>query len=182
MMRLNCLSRANEEEGRKIFGMMVIDAEGQLVGMISMYDILVVGALAYPDIVGLLYQYCHDCEYNHLRQKNKSITDSIKRFFIKEIMTNEVKSVLKDDSLLQVMEELSVYRFGAILVKDRNNTPYGVISKTDLTLAYKHGVDSKTPAETIMSSPVQSCGADVLLEDAIKKMIFQTCTAYLYIN
>jgi len=132
----------------------------------------VVGALAYPDIVGLLYQYCHDCEYNHFRQKNKSNTDSIKRFFIKEIMTNEVKSVLKDDSLFQVMEELSMYRFGAILVKDRENTPCGVISKTDLTLAYKHGVDSETPAETIMSSPVQSCGADVLLEDAIRKMIF----------
>ncbi|MBW1643927.1 MAG: CBS domain-containing protein [Deltaproteobacteria bacterium] len=70
------------------------------------------------------------------------------------------------------MEELSMYRFGAILVKDRENTPCGVISKTDLTLAYKHGVDSETPAETIMSSPVQSCCADVLLEDAIRKMIF----------
>lgn len=53
--------------------MMVIDTEGQLVGMISMYDILVVGALAYPDIVGLLYQYCHDCEYNHLRQINLTL-------------------------------------------------------------------------------------------------------------
>jgi CBS domain-containing protein len=132
---------------------------------------LVVGALAYPDIVGLLYRYCHDCEYNHFRQKNKTNTDSIKRFSIKEIMTNEVKSVLIDDSLLQVMEELSMYRFGAILVKDREGSPCGVISKTDLTLAYKHGVDSETPAEAIMSSPVQSCGADVLLEDAIRKMI-----------
>jgi len=132
----------------------------------------VVGALAYPDLVGLLYQYCHVCEYNHLRQKNKSNPDPVKRFFVKEIMSNEVKAVFKDDSLLQVMEELTVYRFGAVLVKDREGTPCGVISKTDLVLAYKHGVESKVLAETIMSSPVQSCNADELLEDAIRKMIF----------
>ena len=87
-------------------------------------------------------------------------------------MTNEVKAVFKDDSLLQVMEELTVYRFGAILVKDREDTPCGVISKTDVVLAYKHGIDSQAPAETIMSSPVQSCNADELLEDAIRKMVF----------
>jgi len=132
----------------------------------------VIGALAYPDIVGVLYQYCHDCEYSHFRQKKESKTDSIKRFFVKEIMTDEVKAVFKDDSLLQVMEELTVYRFGAILVKDRQETPCGVISKTDLVLAYKHGVDSQALAETIMSSPVQSCSADELLEDAIRKMIY----------
>lgn len=135
-------------------------------------DNLVVGALAYPDIVGLLYKHCHDCEYNHFRLINRSSTDSIKRFFVKDIMTIEVKSVLRDDSLLQVMEELSMYRFGAILVRDGGNSPCGVISKTDLALAYKHGVNSETPAETIMSSPVQSCDADVLLEDAIRMMIF----------
>jgi predicted transcriptional regulator len=132
----------------------------------------VVGALAYPDIVGLLYKYCHDCEYSNFRQKNKSKPDSIKRFFVKEIMAKEVKSVFEDDSLVQVMEDLSMNRFGAILVKNRKNNPCGVVSKTDLALAYKHGVDSEAPAETIMSSPVRSCGADELLEDAIRKMTF----------
>jgi predicted transcriptional regulator len=39
-------------------------------------------------------------------------------------------------------------------------------------LAYKHGIDSETPAEAIMSSPVQSFADDELLEDAIRKMIF----------
>jgi CBS domain-containing protein len=132
----------------------------------------VVGALAYPDIVGLLYKYCHDCEYSHIRQKIKSMPYSIKRIFVNEIMTNAVKSVLEDDTLLQVMEELSAYRFGAILVKNSENNPCGVISKTDLALAYKHEIDSEAKAETIMSSPVQSCNAAELLEDAIRKMIF----------
>jgi predicted transcriptional regulator len=132
----------------------------------------VVGALAYPDIVGVLYQYCHNCEYSHLRRKGKTEADSIKRFLVKEIMTKDVKAVCKDEPLLQAMEELSMHRFGAILVEDDDKNPCGVISKTDLTLAYKHGVDPQISAETIMSFPVQSCGAEELLEDAIKKMIF----------
>ncbi len=133
----------------------------------------VVGSLAYPDIVGLLYQYCHVCGYNHFRQKNQgSDSDSIKRTLVKEIMTATVKAVFNDDSLSHVMEELSAYKFGAILVQDRNQKPAGVISKTDLALAYKHGIDPQTKAEEIMSSPVKSCSTDELMENAIKKMIF----------
>jgi len=132
----------------------------------------VVGALAYPDIVGLLYQYCYDCEYSHFRQKKRSNPDAIKRTFVKEIMSREVKAVLQKDPLHHVIEELSVYRFGAILVKNSEQRPVGVISKTDLVLAYKHGIDLEDPADTIMSSPVHTCCADELLEDAIRKMIF----------
>ena len=131
----------------------------------------VVGVLAYPDIVGLLYQYCRDCEFSHARQKKKSGA-AIRRFAIDEIMTRDVKAVTLDDALLQVMEALSAYRFGAILVRDREGIPWGVISKTDLALAYKRGTDSGVAAGTIMSSPVQTCSADDLLEDAIRKMIF----------
>lgn len=133
----------------------------------------VVGALAYPDIVGLLYRYCHECEYSHQRQKRKKQTDaSIRRYKVKEVMTSSVKACGEDDSLLQIMEELSVYRFGAVLITDNNNLPSGVVSKTDLALSYKHSVDSQTEAKTIMSSPVRSFEEDGLLEDAIQKMIF----------
>jgi len=132
----------------------------------------VLGALAYPDIVGLLYQHCRDCEYNHLNQKRKLLSDTIKRFAIHEIMSREVHSVEKEDSLFKVMEILSAYRFGAILVNDKSHNPSGVISKTDLTLAYKHGIDTSVTAETIMTSPVQSCNTDDFLENAIRKMVF----------
>ncbi|OQX25902.1 MAG: hypothetical protein BWK80_13200 [Desulfobacteraceae bacterium IS3] len=132
----------------------------------------VIGVLAYPDIVGLLYRYCHDCKYSHFRQKDQSTAVTVKRIFVKEIMTKDVQAVFKDDTMLQAVEMLSAYRFGAILVKDREDKPCGVISKTDLILAYKHGLDLEIPAESIMSSPVQSCNENELLEDAIKKMIF----------
>lgn len=133
----------------------------------------VVGALAYPDIVGLLYKYCHNCEYSHLRQERKAVAgDEIKRFTVGELMTAEVQAVADTDTLLTAMEVLSTYRFGAVLVRDGAGAPCGVISKTDLALAYKHGLDPGTQAEKIMSSPVQLCGADDLLEDAIMAMIY----------
>ena len=131
----------------------------------------VVGVLAYPDIVGLLYQYCRDCEFSHARQKKKSGT-AIRRFTVGDIMTRDVKAVAVEASLFQVMEELSAYRFGAILVRGREAIPCGVISKTDLALAYKREIDSGVSSGTVMSSPVLTCRADDLLEDAIRKMIF----------
>jgi len=133
----------------------------------------VVGALAYPDIVGLLYRYCYDCEYSRHRLKRKKQADStIRRYKVSEVMTSSVKACMTDDSLMHIMEKLSEYRFGAMLITDGNHIPGGVVSKTDLAVSYKHGVDSQTPAETIMSSPVRSCAEDVFLEDAIHKMIF----------
>ncbi len=133
----------------------------------------VLGMLAYPDIVGLLYQYCHDCEYSHFRQKQKKKKDTaIRRYKIKEVMTPNLKACHKYESLIWIMEELSKYRFGAVLITDRNNIPCGVVSKTDLALSYKHGIDSQEAANTIMSSPVMSCEEDDILEDAIYKMIF----------
>ena len=133
----------------------------------------VVGSLAYPDIVGLLYRYCYGCEYSHRSRKLKKKADaSIHRYMVKEVMTSSVKACSKDDSLVHIMEELSKYRFGAILITDEKHVPCGVVSKTDLAVSYKHGVDSQTTAQTIMSSPVRSCDQDEYLEDAIHKMIF----------
>lgn len=133
----------------------------------------IIGALAYPDIVGLLYKYCHNCEYSSLHQKKQSraLLNRLKKFVVGEIMSKEVKSVATSDSLLQVMDVLSSYRFGAVLVRERANSPCGVISKTDLALAYKHGVSPEAPADRIMSVPIQFCLCDDLLETAIKTMI-----------
>lgn len=132
----------------------------------------VVGALAYPDIVGLLYKYCHECEYSHLGQKRKAGPDAIKRYAVGEIMTGDVQSVVETDPILQAVEVLSAYRFGAVMVRNGGGDPAGVISKTDLALAYKHGLPTDTPAREIMSSPVQHCREDELLEEAIKTMIY----------
>jgi CBS domain-containing protein len=135
-------------------------------------DDALVGSLAYPDIVGMLYQYCFDCEYSHFRQQKGARAVPVKRSRVGDCMTRDIQSVEETDTLLQVMEELSMYRMGAILVKDDCSRPVGVISKTDLILAYKHQIDPAARAKSVMSVPVRSCGADDLLEDAIRTMIF----------
>jgi CBS domain-containing protein len=70
------------------------------------------------------------------------------------------------------MEGLSEYRMGAVLITDGRGAPVGVVSKTDLALAYKHGRDPESSARTIMASPVRSCGEAEYLEVAIRKLIF----------
>lgn len=131
-----------------------------------------VGALAYPDIVGLLYQYCHNCAHSHRNRKTPADNNQdVLRFNVRELMTAGVKSLPTDATLTTVMEALSTYRFGAMLITDNNGRAAGVISKTDLALTYKHGVSPSVAAHEVMSSPVHTCDADALLEDAIKKMI-----------
>jgi hypothetical protein len=51
------------------------------------------------------------------------------------------------------MEGLGTYRFGAMLLKTAAGLPAGVLSKTDLILAYKRGLPTHTKARTIMTTP-----------------------------
>lgn len=131
------------------------------------------GALAYPDIVGLLYRYCHNCPYSLLNKKEDSIegNKTVLRFKVRELMTSGVQSLPHSSTLAEIMEALSAYRFGAMLLTSSEGRPAGVISKTDLTLAYKHGVTTDVTADTIMSPQVQTCDIDSYLEDGVKKMI-----------
>jgi len=128
------------------------------------------GVLAYPDIVGLLYRYCNKCERS-LRARGgaaKSLPDHLR---IREVMTAGVQAYQQDDSLQQVMEGLAAYRFGAMLIKTPAGRPAGVVSKTDLILAYKHGLPTDTLARCIMTAPVQACDGNAPVVDALKTMI-----------
>ena len=67
-------------------------------------------------------------------------------FLIREVMTAEIYAHQENDSLRAVMEGLAAYRFGAVLIKTAAGRPAGVVSKTDLILAYKHGLPADTKA------------------------------------
>jgi CBS domain-containing protein len=131
-----------------------------------------VGVLAYPDIVGLLYRYCHQCDRNLLRKtadREHSLSD---RFHLREVMTPGVYAHDENDSLLQVMEGLAAHKFGALLITGADGAPVGVISKTDLILAYKHGTPAEVRAETVMTRGVQACDGDDVLVNPLRRMIF----------
>ncbi|MFH0959364.1 MAG: CBS domain-containing protein [Pseudomonadota bacterium] len=133
-----------------------------------------IGVVAYPDIVGLLYRYCRSCDQSLMNRRNKKLegVDSL-RFKVRDVMTPSVTSFSENDSLSEIIEGLSVNHFGAVLIRDKNSAPVGVISKTDLILAYKRGISLELPARTILSSsPVRSCEEMEFIEDAISQMIF----------
>ncbi len=132
-----------------------------------------VGAIAYPDIVGLLYHYCSNCDQGIFNKSKETVQDRIKRYKVYEIMTKQVESCREDISLESVVEILSASRFGAILVSDDQNYPKGVISKTDIILCYRHGQDLSVSAKTIMSTPVALCYEKDPVERAIKLMILK---------
>jgi CBS domain-containing protein len=89
--------QASKEEGRKIFGMMVTDPEDHLVGMISMYDILLVlrpkhihiwGLMEDIDIAGIVDTSC---------EKTKSI-------LVGDIMTPEVVTITSQSHVLMILD------------------------------------------------------------------------------
>ena len=130
-----------------------------------------IGTLSYPDIVGTLYKFCCDCEYS-LRKKIATHEETRLRYSIKEVMHQEVISAFQQDTIVEVIEKISSYRLGALLITNSTQKPIGVISKTDLTLAYGRGIGSDNSAETIMHGPVKLCHCDLPLEEGIRQMVF----------
>ena len=130
----------------------------------------VTGALAYPDVVGMLYEFCSRCPKSVFRKNSGS--ENIERSTIGDCMTKDIKYVASSSLMHQVLEELSRHHIGAILVTDESGRGVGVISKTDLILAYNHGIPLDTPATEVMSAPVRSCSQDDMLEEAIRQMIY----------
>jgi signal-transduction protein with cAMP-binding, CBS, and nucleotidyltransferase domain len=132
-----------------------------------------VGVLAYPDIVGLLYRFCRRCDRSILKNAGgRTDSDLTGHFRVREVMTPGVESFPEDTSLLEVMAGLGASRLATVLIRDQAGRPLGVVSKTDLIVAYKHGRPSETPAREIMSVPVRTCRQEDYLALAIQEMIF----------
>lgn len=89
--------KAGEKEGRKIFGMMVTDASDRLVGIISMYDILLYmrpkhihiwGVMDDIDIEGLVENTC----------------ERSKKILVGDIMTCEVVTISPDTHIMTILD------------------------------------------------------------------------------
>ena len=134
----------------------------------------VTGVLAYPDIAGLLYGFCSSCEQSLVnRRKARCGEEGGLRLRVAEVMTPSVVAVPEDATLAEVMEILSTYRFGALLAVDGQGAPCGVVSKTDLILAYLREVPPEESAKSILASRhVVSCDQDQFVEDIVRQMVF----------
>jgi len=133
----------------------------------------VIGVLAFPDIVGLLYRYCHRCDRSLLQRREKEDDPKWRdQFFVREVMTPSITFFSEIDSLWDVMGGLAAYKFGAVPILDAAGRPAGVVSKSDLVVAYLHRVSPETEAKTVMNSPVLACNQEELLLTVITQMIY----------
>jgi len=131
----------------------------------------VVGVLAYPDVVGLLYRHCRACSRGIRVARRKGDEAGRQRLRVKEVMTDEVTANGETDPLASVIESLTAHRLGAVLIRNRQGKPVGVVSKSDLILAYKHRLELDNKAGLVMNSPVHSCDKEAELTDAIQQML-----------
>ncbi|MDR3628848.1 MAG: CBS domain-containing protein [Desulfocapsaceae bacterium] len=130
------------------------------------------GVIAAPDIVGMLYRYCRRCPQSRWRPGRYAGDPELSRGIkVKEIMTPSATSFSVDDILSVIMEGLSTESIDTVLIRDREDTPVGVVSKTDLILAYRHGLPTESPASQIMSAPVLSVNQEEYMDTALKQLI-----------
>ena len=134
----------------------------------------VIGVLAYPDVVGLLYRYCRVCGKSVARARRDAgdAADGA-RLRVGDVMTATVRACETHDTLARVIEELMTRRCGAVLIQNAAGHAAGVISKTDLVIAYKHGEATGTGAGVVMRHPVLSCGSNDYLSEALQRMLLK---------
>ena len=134
----------------------------------------VIGTVSYSDIVGLLYRYCRACERGTAKKRVKlAAIDPSAYLSVQEVMTPEVQACQESDQLFAVIEMISSHHVSAVLLQDGAQSPVGVISKTDLIMAYHHGLPPQTEAHKIMNTPVHSVSASERLSTALQQMLIR---------
>lgn len=129
----------------------------------------ILGVLSFADIVGLLYRFCYRCEKSLSRSQKRHGLDQT--LLVQDVMHQEVVSCRPEDSISQALETLSMQPFSALLVQDSQGDLPGVLSKTDLILAYRHSLPLETSVQEISSAPALSCSRQETLVQALQRMI-----------
>jgi len=133
----------------------------------------VIGVIAYADILGMLYRYCHQCDRRTLREMAPDCPKKVADHFrVCELMNPSFRIHEEHDNLMQIMETMAANRLRTVLIKGKDGVPRGVVTTTDLTLAYLHGIPANAAAQLVMSTPAHTCDYNELLIEAVRKMIF----------
>ncbi|MFH2057542.1 MAG: CBS domain-containing protein [Pseudomonadota bacterium] len=114
---------AGEKEGKKVFGMMVID-DDRLVGMLSMFDILL---YIQPKHIGILGEM-EDISPEPLFE---SLLSRIKKIRVEDLMSTTLVFVKPDVHLLVVMD-IMIRKHVRRLPVVENNRVIGILYRSDL--------------------------------------------------
>ncbi|MFO7802706.1 MAG: CBS domain-containing protein [Desulfovermiculus sp.] len=129
----------------------------------------ILGVLSYADIVGLVYRFCRQCEKSLAWRRKKSGLEEAA--LVRDVMHQDVVSCKPGQSIAQALELLAGEPFSALLVQENGQSMPGVLSKTDLILAYRHRLSINAPLTEIAKFPALSCAREETLVQALQRMI-----------
>ncbi|WP_319525959.1 CBS domain-containing protein [uncultured Desulfosarcina sp.] len=130
------------------------------------------GMLNYGDILGLVFKICRSCRKSRSRQPaDTSDVPAPAESTVAEVMTPRVIDSCMNDTLFAVIEALTSHRMSAVLVTEESGRPTGVISKTDLIMAWRHGIAPDADAASVMNRPVISCDRTDSVNQAMTTML-----------
>lgn len=110
---INAFKSASESKGTNVFGMMVTDSNDQLVGMLSMYDILRFIQPKNISLLGELDGFNIDPMFTGLR-------DQIKKIYVEDIMATSMITVKPETHLLVVVDIMVKKHIRRLPVIDKN--------------------------------------------------------------
>lgn len=93
------LREASEAEGKKIFGMMVTDDQDRLVGMLSMFDILLFVKPKHIEIFG-------EMDDISLEVLFAGSLEQVKKIRVEDIMTTELVTINADTHLIVIVDTM----------------------------------------------------------------------------
>ena len=88
---------ASQAEGKKIFGMMVTDERDRLVGMLSMYDVLLFVRPKHAEIFGEMDDLSMEVLFGGLLEQ-------VRRIRVEDIMTTELVTIKADTHLMVIVD------------------------------------------------------------------------------
>lgn len=94
---VNCFKQASTEEGRKVFGMMVVNDKGHLIGMISMYDILLFIRPKHTHIWGMM----DDIDTASIMDV---VCEKTKKVFVGDIMSTDMVTITPETHILLILD------------------------------------------------------------------------------
>lgn len=121
---VSIFKQAEKEEGRKIFGMMVTDDNGRLVGMLSMYDILLFLRPKHIHVWGMM----DDLDISGIVGKACQRTTSVR---VGDIMTSDVVTINSQTHVLMILDIMIKKHIRRLPVVENGNI-IGIVYLSDL--------------------------------------------------
>jgi CBS domain-containing protein len=121
---VNCFKVASREQGKNVFGLMVTDADDQLVGMLSMYDILIFVQPRHAGIWQELEDAAQADRFDELLKRVRNIR-------VGDLMTTEVVTITPQTHLMAIMD-IMIKRHIRRLPVVENKDVVGIVYISDL--------------------------------------------------